>query len=141
MGDLITPKKAGYCSLCDAPFMEVVEKYVTGPLAGEVKKFGAMMPGAYRATFVLLSGAHSDISFCAKCKPTPENLPFIWKRVLFTTALCSTDESRKNHDLAPYTSKQREAMEKELDSLLGDLPLGVLYTQTWKEVFDGGQAS
>ncbi len=136
MSDL-KPKILGCCSICDKPILEVVARWTSGPLDGEVKEFGNLLPGARRTTLVLLSGASIDFSFCAACKPGPKNLPTLWRRMLLAAGKECSAEWRENHGMEPYSKKQELAACAVLLRQLNDLPIGTLISRPYTELTNG----
>ena len=137
-----TPKKMGCCSLCDALLFEVAERWVGGPLDGEVRKFGVPLDGAKRATVVLRSGVRTDYSLCAECNVTHENMPLVWRRALAAMAVEMSVEWRTKQAEARgrglnFPPEQQEMCRKMLKDLTNDPPVGVLFTQTWAELRNG----
>ena len=137
--DEITPKKMGCCSICDALLFEVEERWPDGPLEGEVRVFGKPLGGAKRSTLVLQSGSITDISLCASCEITPENISFVWRRALQAMALEISVEWRRKQAEARgedlrFPPEHQEACRKVLDGLIKNPPMGVLYTRSWEEI-------
>ena len=130
-------KKAGCCSLCDEPIMEVLRRVVDGPRKGDVAQFGGVLPGAKRTTLMLAGGSITHLSHCNKCAFTPENIQTAWWRMLLVAKAECDPEWRSLQRARPMTPQQREAAQGNLRRLLSNPPLGVLCTQTYAEIING----
>ena len=122
-----SPRKiAGCCALCDKPLFEIIRKYTEGPRTGEPADFGKPNPDARRVTFLLLDGTTTDMTFCESCD-TP--LAQVWCRNM--AAFAFEFENRSN----PLTEKQYEQQRKDLVKLADNIPLGVLSTRKWSDIW------
>lgn len=130
----LTPKRAGYCSVCDTAILEVVQIWTDGPRKGMPRQFGPPLPGAKRAHVALLDGSHSAVSLCARCHLTPKTMPLVWKRLQMATRLESSPEWRKAREMRPYTPEQLHAALKNLERFMQNLPVGVICTETYAEI-------
>jgi NaMN:DMB phosphoribosyltransferase len=133
----LTPKQAGFCSVCHLAILTVEQKWTDGERKGTPRLFGGFLAGAKRSTVVLLDGSTSGFSLCAACNLTSENMTFVWKRVLMATRLEASPEWRKAREMKPYTAAEREAMLKNLARFMRNVPIGVICTQTYAEMSDG----
>ncbi len=130
----LTPKRAGYCSVCDNPIIEMDSRYVDG----KESKFGKIKPGSKRTTLVLYGGSLMDWSLCAKCDLTPENVPLTWRRMLMALALETNPIWREGKGLKPYTEQQRRAKDEQIKRTLVNVPMGILFTMPLEEAINGG---
>lgn len=133
----VTPKRGGFCSVCDEPIIGVRQKWTDGQRKGEPRVFTEMLPGAKRTHIALLDGTHTALSLCASCHLTPENLTFVWKRVLMATRLEASPEWRRAREMKKYTQAQYEGALKNLHRFMQNMPVGVICTQTYAEMNDG----
>ena len=133
----ITPKRAGYCSICDVLLFTVKKTWTDEARKGQPREFGPMLSGVKRAIVVLLDGTHTHFSLCSSCNMTTEALQFVWKRTLMTTRLEASPEWRKANGLRQYKHAQLVGALKNLEKFMQNMPLGVLCTQTYAEMNDG----
>jgi len=78
-----------------------------------------------------------DFTLCARCRLTPDNVVFVWKRMLVATAREISPEWRRKYELPMHTEKQASAAQRFLRNLMSDPPLGILGRQLWTELENG----
>ena len=119
-------KLTGCCTLCDEEIFTVVSRFTEGPYHGEIKEVGQPLPGAKRLTMVRASGNQSNLSLCAKCQVTPEDMPAIHRKEIAAMV--------KEREIAIDTMEQLEWKAKLLRLFEWDIPIGVLGEMPWAEV-------
>lgn len=108
-------KLVGCCTLCDTEVFEVLKRFTDGPMKGEAKQLGRPLLNAEKVTMVLLgSGHHATVTVCNKCEVTPDNLPFLWRKVMMATRREMRIEQTNMVKMQNY-----------------DVPLGVLFRRRW----------
>ena len=118
-------KKTGCCTLCDVEVYEVIDRHPSGPYEGNPRTLGPPLANIRRPTFVLADGTTCQITFCAECEPTSENIPHIWNRVLEATMY---EEVNKTAIGIGYRSSEHQArVDDHHHHLVNAVPLGVLY--------------
>ena len=118
-------KKAGCCTLCDAEVYEAVTRHTSGPYEGNIRDVGPALENMRKLTFVLTDGTTCQMTFCAECEPTPENMPLIWKRVLEATMYEETNKFKIGIRFrSPEHQDRIDAFHRKL---VTTVPLGVLY--------------
>ena len=119
-------KKTGCCTLCDAEVYEVIDRHPAGhPYEGNPRTLGPALKNMRKLTFALADGTTCQMTFCTECKPTPENMPDIWKKVLEATMY---EEVNKTAIWIGYRSLTHQALvDRHHRKLVDAVPLGVLY--------------
>lgn len=115
-------KLTGCCTKCDKEVYVIKRRYPQdSPLAGEPREVGQPI-NAVKYTLLLLDGSHMDLTFCPTCEP--DDLPFVWKKVIASFAREMMDNYRKAIGLAPIT--QRKPYDDWFLHIIHNYPIGIL---------------
>jgi hypothetical protein len=135
-------KKLGCCTLCDEEVFEITRRAPReSSFSREPLSVGRPLPGSRRDSLVLTNGSTMDLTFCANCRPTAENLPKIWRKCRASLAREGMNDYRERYtrELDSGTMTQLSLGQQwitgkfQLD-LAKTIPLGVLNRQPWREV-------
>ena len=136
-------KKPGCCTLCDAEVFPISRRYARDHVL-QSEPMGVGWPpheGTRRVQFVLLDGSRMDLTFCASCETTPENLPRIWRKTVTAMVRSTQPAHRAAISAAPLSPEAQRAAEDRLRHFSSTIPLGVIRTRLWiDEVENAGRA-
>ena len=137
-----SPKKLGCCSLCDKEVFEVIRRASRDcSFPRMILQVGKPLPEARRATVLLTGGSTMDLTLCGECKLDAESLVEVWARVRAGWAQEGCNSYRKrytkelnNGTIPDLTLAQQWTTGRNQLDIAKQIPIGVLYEQSWQEV-------
>lgn len=120
-------KRIGHCTLCDEPAFEVLRV-----VDGIPTEIGRPLAGARRVTLVLVDGSRTDLTFCKKCEVSASVLPLIHERSREAWAA----QSQRSDVHIPMNERQRWMHGKFNLDQVNNVPLGILFEETWAEAME-----
>ena len=129
-------KEPGLCTDCDEPIFEIIARYPDdSPLAGRVRQVGEPMPEAVRVTVILSGGSQMDLSFCEGCCDIkPEDFPKIWRKIMTSWSAEQNEAFRIALGCKPLTPNQLEWTAQWFNSIVDQIPIGVIHKVYWTDL-------
>ena len=122
----------GHCWKCGDPVMEILEKYPRDhELAGQPRRFGSVLPGSKRTTFVRAwSGRTTDLSVCKDCEIEASDIPELNRKLLLAQRLENDPEGRRKRGIRSDNVKNERLRMQTLVLYANDPIVGALYSQS-----------
>ena len=125
--------KVGCCILSGRRVFMVLSEFTTGPREGEPDRLGLPYYEAWRVTLLLVDGSTTDVTVHEDYLEEIEGrLPELWRNALEAHAY-----ERQNWEEAgarPFTPDQTEKAYRDSESLINNVPLGVVKKERWRDV-------
>lgn len=132
-------KRVGACTVCDREVFACEARWKVGPLAGDIRTVGMPEEGVKRAWVVRASGRVTPWTLCASCDVTPDQVARIHHKEMAAFSIeqrCYEDHSDPMMDLCfPFDPKQHDQRDLAYRMFAFDIPIGVLFTAPWWEVY------
>lgn len=135
-------KWRGLCTLCGEPAFEINGRFPRGHVyEGLPSAVGLPLEGATRVTLVLCSGNQAQLTLCGTCVLVPADLPEVWERCVRANLLELQPEFRAaSGSPAVSTPKAAAAAERAMWCMAQDLPILILASELWTELFERNAA-